>query len=448
MVTVVARGVSDTACRCLSPSRERAREQSFDAWVAEIDELAELSVVDLEQRLRESEMRRRREEAIQALIVAKLEDKKWYRRDGHASMFGLLRAVPHWSEAECRSRTKLARLLAARADVAEALWDGELSVANADAIARLFANPRLADRFDSVIGNLLREAQRMEHDDFRRLPARWELLNDPGTRAERAEIDQRRDAHMSIVDGKGILVACFGDLDAARNREILERFVQAEFERDWDATVERYGDAAKTSLMPRNDAQRRADALSAIFTAASSTAPGWRAPKHVAVIHVDWDSAQEMLTIAGLFPERVAVDPFDDPTPLISQLRCETGDGELINPDEVLKVLLEGYVRFVIHNDKAIPIRWGRTRRLFRGAARDAVMSLGWRCQLPGCRVRSGRCHADHLHSYATGGATDPDNGGPCCPRQNRQKQRQGWQIERDRYGHFHTYRADGTEIR
>jgi hypothetical protein len=323
-----------------------------------------------------------------------------------------------------------------------------LSVANADAIARLFANRRLADRFESVIGNLLSEAQRMEHDDFRRLPARWELLNDPATRAERAEIDQRRDAHMSIVDGKGTLLAQFGDLDAARNREIFERFVQAEFERDWAETLERYGDAAKASLMPRSDAQRRADALSAIFTRAASMPQGSRPPKSVAIMHVDWHSAQEMLTMAGLFPERVAVDPFEDPTPLISQLRCETGDGELINPDEVLKVLLEGYVRFVIHNDEGIPIKWGRLRRLFTGASRQAVKSLRWRCQTAGCRVRAGQCQGEHHTPFSEGGLTDPDNAGPCCKRHNLAKQREGWRVERDRYGHFHTYRADGTEIR
>jgi hypothetical protein len=306
----------------------------------------------------------------------------------------------------------------------------------------------VADRFESVLGELLVEAQRMEHDDFRRLTARWELLNDPGTRAERAEAHERRDAHLSIVDGRGTLLARFGDLDAARIREILERFVQAEFETDWNATVERFGDDAKSSLMPRSDAQRRADALSAIFMRASSMPQGSRPPKPVGVIHVDWHSAQEMLSLAGLFPERVAIDPFEDPTPLISRLRCETGDGELINPDEVLRVLLEGHVRFVIHNDQGVPIRWGRLRRLFTGAAADAVKSLSWRCQIAGCRVRAGRCQSEHHTPFAKGGLTDPDNAGPCCARQNRIKERHDWRVERDHNGQFHTYRADGSEIR
>ena len=92
----------------------------------------------------------------------------------------------------------------------------------------------------------------------------------------------------------------------------------------------------------------------------------------------------------------------------------------LVNPDHVLRILLEGYVRFVIQNDEGVPIKWGRLRRLFKGAARDAVLSLSPRCTTPGCRVRSRRCEANHLHEYCEGGSTDPDNGGPGCDRHNR----------------------------
>jgi hypothetical protein len=147
----------------------------------------------------------------------------------------------------------------------------------------------------------------------------------------------------------------------------------------------------------------------------------------------------------GLFPER-AVDPFDDPTPLVSRLRCETGDGVLLDPDTVMQVVLEGFVRFVIHDDEGLPIRWGRERRLFTGAAREAVMSLSHRCTNAGCRVRSSRCEADHRIPWSEGGATDADNGGPRCRRHNRLRNH-GFTVHRDRHGHWHTYRPDGTEI-
>jgi hypothetical protein len=426
---------------------ESPPEDAFRAWRDEIDEITELSPIDLEQRFAEAEQRRRRAEAEQALLIAEMERLKWWRRDGHASVFGFLRASPHWSEAECRSRTKLSRLLADHPAIAESLWHGRISVANADVIARLYANPRLGDRFPEVVGMLQTEGERREHDDFKLIASRWELLVDAGTRAERAAAHERRDAHLSIVEGEGTLLAHWGDLDSARNREIFERFVEAEFEADWAATKAEHGDATSWALLPRTNAQRRADALTAIFTTAASTPAGSRPPKPVGVIHVGWEHFSEMMTLAGLFPERVASDPFDDPTPHIADMRCETGDGDLINPDVALQVLLEGHVRFVIHDDKGIPIRWGRQRRLFTGAARDAVISLSHRCTQPGCRVRASRCDADHLRPHNGGGLTDADNGAPRCRRENRFKHAEGLTVTFEADRRFHTYRPDGTEI-
>jgi hypothetical protein len=187
--------------------------------------------------------------------------------------------------------------------------------------------------------------------------------------------------------------------------------------------------------------------VTAIFQRAAATAPGAKPPKPVGVVHVDWQTYRDWMVEAGLFPEQFATDPFDDPAPLVSRLRCETGDGTLISPDHVMRVLLEGYVRFVIHNDEGVPIHWGRQRRMFEGAARDAVMCLAPRCTHPGCAVRGHRNQSDHLKPWSEGGETSPDNGAPRCPRHNRLRNH-GYTVHRDSSGHWHTYRPDGTEIR
>ena len=191
------------------------------------------------------------------------------------------------------------------------------------------------------------------------------------------------------------VAATWGQLDGAGNQEIFDRFVDAEFQTDWAATVAQYGDKASTALMPRTDAQRRADALTAIFTRAASTAPGSRAPEPVVNILVDHHTWTDMMTLAGLFPEH-RVDPFESRGQLVSEQRCETSNGDLVDPYTMLQASLEGYVRFVILDDAGVPIHWGRKRRLFRGAARDAVRTLGYRCFHPGCRVRGRRCQIDH----------------------------------------------------
>ncbi len=326
------------------------------------------------------------------------------------------------------------------------MFEAWSSVANLCSIARAFANPRCGDQIDGVIGTFLTEAKRMEHGDFRHLPERWQLLNDPGTRAEHADADANRNAHFPIVDAKGMLVCEWATFDAARNREVFDHFVEAEFEADWAATVAPHGDRACPALMPRTAAQRAADAMTAIFQRAAAAAPGSKQPKPVGVVHVDWQTFSDWMVEAGLFPER-HVDPFDDPTPLVTKLRCETGDGTLIDPEVALQVLLEGHVRFVIQDDEGIPIHWGRQQRLFTGAARDAVMSLLARCTHPGCVVRAGRSQADHTIEWQHGGETRPDNGGPRCKRHNRFKSH-GYTVHRDRHGHWHTYRPDGSEIR
>jgi hypothetical protein len=342
---------------------------------------------------------------------------------------------------------QLARLVEAHPGVGEVLFEAQASVANITAIARAHANPRCGDRIGEVLGTLLTEACRMEHDDFRRLPARWELLADAdGAHKDRELSHENRNAHVVTWQGVTTLAGQFGELDGAVVQEIFERQVDAEFRADWDATVARYGDQATKALMPRTDAQRRADALTAIFTRAASTPPGSKSPEPVVNILVDHHTWSDLMTLAGLFPER-HTDPFETRGQLVSELRCETDHGQLVDPYSVLKTSLEGHVRFVILNETGIPIRWGRKRRLFQGAVRDAVRTLGYRCIHPGCRVRGRRCQIDHTIEWHTGGETDPTNGGPGCGRHNRLKHHQRYTVHRDPHGHWHTHRPDGTEI-
>jgi hypothetical protein len=410
---------------------------------------AEISALDVDGLLHELlslEDEQRVRDARRSIVLAELEARKAHRADSHATIFGMLRSKLHWSEVECRQRMRLARLIAAHPSVGATLFEAQMSTANAATIANLWSNRRLRERFDSVLGELLGEACTSEHDDFQRHPLRWELLNDPAARTERAELDAQRDARISITGGKGRLSAEWGDLDAATNAAIFDRFVDAEFDADWAVVKARHGDEASMASMPRTNAQRRADALTAIFKRAATSPAGGREPKPVVAVHLDSHTFNEILTSARIFPER-QVDPFDDPTPLISRMRCETGDGVLINPDRVLQVLLEGYVRFVASTDEGEVIHWGRKRRLFEGAAREAVMSLSPRCITNGCRVKTSRSEADHLDPWGDGHPTDPGNGGPQCGSHNDAKRRRRWRVTRDHRGHWHRHRPDGTEI-
>jgi hypothetical protein len=417
------------------------REQ-FVEVVSTVDELSDS---ELWYRLDVLESRARSIEAERAVLLDVLERRKAYRADGHAGLVGKLRAGVRWSKAESRCRTQLARLVAAHPAVGERLHDGVLPIANAHALARTFANPRVRAEFDLAVGNLLTIAIHWEHDDFRLKLAEWEAAADAdGAHRERAVGHQGRCASLTEFDGTGTLFASWGDADTALNREVFDRFVQAEWDADWKWTRATHGDDATPALMPRTDAQRRADALTAIFRRAGSVEPGGKAPRIVVNIHLDFATWVELMTRAGVFPEQ-STDPFDRTPPLPEHRRCSTQDGQPIDPIRALRASIEGHVRFVITNDEGVPIRWGRERRLFTGPARQAVMSLLHRCTFPGCRVPSSKCQADHLDEWATGGLTEPGNGGPECGRHNRFRNR-GFRSVRDRWG-WHMFRPDGTEI-
>jgi hypothetical protein len=397
-------------------------------------------------RLRVLEGRRREVEAETAVLLAELERRKTYRSDAHASMWGLLRSTVGWSDRECRERMRLAHLIERFADAGEALFDAQVSVANLVEVARAGANPRCGDGIDVVVGTLLNAAARLEFDDLKVVVRTWERTADADGAHRDAEASHvNRNAHVVVWDGVGHAAAQWGELDGLANREIFDQYVAAEWRTDWDATVERHGDAACTELMPRSDAQRRADAMTRIFADAAATAPGAKPPEPVVNIHLDHATFTDLMVEAELFPEHVT-DPFERPEPLVTDRRCATDNGDPVDPHTVLRLMLEHHVRFVTADAAGIPTVWGDRQRLFTGKARQAVMSLSPRCTHPGCRVRARRSHADHTTEHARGGPTVPANGGPRCPRHNLIKNH-GSTVHRDTHGHWHTYRPDGTEI-
>ena len=224
--------------------------------------------------------------------------------------------------------------------------------------------------------------------------------------------------------------------------EIFRRFCDAEFATDWATLRERFGDAASKEMLPRTDAQRRFDALAAIFAAAAVAPLDGQAPEPVVNIVCDQVTFETHLARPGFDPQ-----PTDLPAVPVTEWRCETTGGILVHPDEVLAAAFAGHLRRVVFDTAGVITDLGRRRRLFSGAAREAVLLQDRRCIWPGCSLPSGSCQADHSDQWvAHHGPTRPANGAPLCGRHNRWKNR-GYRTRRDAHGHWHTYRPDGTEI-
>jgi hypothetical protein len=287
-----------------------------------------------------------------------------------------------------------------------------------------------------VLPELVDCTSKLGYLDFRVVVQRWVQLADVdgAHRAAEASYDRRR-ARIS-VDDAGVHLDAVGPAAAGvAMDEILERFCTAEWHADWDAARERLGDAATPGDLERTAAQRRFDALHAIFLRAAATPPD----------HVDPEPLLNLLLDDATLRQAFGHD--GEPAVGIARRRCESANGTLLSPGDVLAAAVVGHIRRVVVNSAGVVIDLGRKRRLFTGGARDAVLVHAQRCLWPGCLVDAGRCQADHSIEWNDDGPTRADNGGPLCGRHNRWKSSHGYRTWRDADGHWHVVRPDGTEI-
>lgn len=419
-------------------------EHMFVDVVAEIEAMTSADVL---LALRDEVLVQRRTEARIAALVRKLETDRAHTADGHASVRGLLRAEYKASDAEITHAVRCARLIDDLPEVMEALYAGEIGVAQARALGQARSNPRCGDRLVDHADILLGHAKTLCYDDFHLCVRRWEMLADAdgAHRAAEATHERRR---VSIVEHEGVghIVGSGGALDTAEMIEIWQRYCDAEFTADWTATTQLHGDEACTALMPRTDAQRRWDALKQIFLDAAATPAAAQRPEPTLNIVIDAATFEATLARMGLVPDPADSSQPPLPQPPVDRWRCETRDGTLVDPCQAVAAALHGHVRRVVLDAAGTVIDLGRRRRLFTGSAREAVLLQSCRCVWPGCHLPAGRCQTDHNQPWQHAGPTRSANGSPLCARHNRWKNH-GYHVWRDPNGSWHTYRPDGTEI-
>ncbi|HAP74586.1 MAG TPA: hypothetical protein DCR14_00705 [Acidimicrobiaceae bacterium] len=406
-----------------------------------VAEMATMTPAQQLARVRELEAAQRRTEAELAVAVAALQSSEAFRDDGHSSVRAQLRAELQWADTDITHRLRTANLLDDLAPVVEAMGRGEVGVAQVRALARARANPRCGEHLTEHAELLLGYTRSMEFADFHRCVRRWELLADlDGSHRDAEANHEARNASLHERDGVGYLSGQGGALDTAELLEIWSKFTEAELLNDIAAAETAVGtNDGRSAPLPRTAAQRRWDALMAVFHAAAGRSADGTSPEPTINIVMDERTFEEALHEMGLAPEPTASVPFH-------LRRSETSNGTLIDPIHAVRVALFGYIRRVVVSTSGVVLNLGRRRRLFTGAARDAVMLHSPRCIWPGCTTSAGHCNADHTHPWQFGGITDPTNGAPMCPRHDRLKNH-GFRVHRDPNGHWHTYRPDGTEI-
>jgi hypothetical protein len=397
-----------------------------------------MSEAELRGLFHELDRQRRLVEAALASVIAEVDRSGAYRVDGHASVSGWVRALGRWSNAEVVHRRRVAALAAECEAFAAALASGAIGVAQSHELARAAANPRCGDELPADIDAFVSRADRCSYAEFRERIDGWLITHDvDGAHRDREWGHEQRDAWMTVFDGVGHGGFTGGAADVTELKEIFDRFCEAEFAADWEATVARLGEAASIGDLPRTDAQRRFDAFVAVFRRGASQEPEACAAPPLVNLVVDVHTLDEFL--------------HDEPTLAAPQdpwrRRCHTTNGAPVAPAETLAAMWWGQVRAAIVDGAGVVVAMGRRRRLFTGAARDAVLMASSRCVWPGCLRPAGRCQADHLQEWSRhNGATDSANGAPMCGRHNRWKST-GYTTFRARDGTWHTVRPDGTEL-
>jgi uncharacterized protein DUF222 len=408
-----------------------------------VDDLGVLDGCGLAARLQDLERLQRRVEHAIVAVVGEADRRAVWAVDGHRSVRGWCQATVNWSGAETTHRIRTVRLFADLDQLADALAAGTVGVAQVRELARARANPRCGDQLAGCADILLQHARQLCFDEFRLVVVRWETLADAdGAHHDHEQTHAARRASIEPVGNGFHLDADCGAAQGVAMCEILDRFCDAEFHADCDHARQRLSGDVTAADLDRTPAQRRMDALHAIFMAAAATPPGSKPPEPVVNIVVDQTTFEATLTAMAT---GTSVDEWmpsvTDPT----RRRCETLDGDLIDPVDAVIAALTGQIRRVVFNTASCVIDLGVTSRLFRGTSRLAVWLQGTRCLWPGCGRH--HCQIDHTTPWANHGPTNPHNAGPACAHHNLWKTR-GYHTTRDPDGHWHTHRPDGTEIK
>ena len=392
--------------------------------------------------LREVEVLRRQVDAAATALVGAIDRAGLYVDDGHASAMVMAKHHAKLSGAEASAREKTARACRSLPKLADAWADGEIGTDQMHLLGRVHTNPRVAPAMEARQHQFLADANILSARQFELTTRQWERLIDedgPEPANERNHTNRNTKLVQNPWDNSWDLTGFFASIQGAEMREILDRYIDAEFRADWAGAKTRLGDAVTNADLERTPPQRRADALHRLFQDPASAPDGAVPPGFVHNIHWTATAYEEMLD---------AIDADRAPKFDPDSYMCRTGDSHGVDPTEAATNSLDGLaaqIRRMIVDAAGVVIDLGRARR-FTGSARTAATAGHTCCVWPGCTVPASACEVDHLHEHGRGGPTSPSNAAPLCGKHNRWKQK-GYRIQRSPTGNWDTTRPDGSQL-
>lgn len=400
--------------------------------------------------VRTVEVAQRRLEHVATRLAGHLDATGAYGVDGHRSAKAALVHIGRLPGAEAHARVQTARALRSLPGVEAVFAEGEAPVASVRAIARVAANPRVQGFLDEVVDEVFADqARTSRHGDLVAFVREWERVADsdgPGVDPARS-FERRTASHVqNEADGSWTLTGHQASLEGAVVDSVLRRFEHGEWLADHEAALAEHGPGYRPEQMPRTPAQRRADALLAVFQAAASAPADAQPPEPVVNVVIDEHTlATELARAAG-------EDVVHDPARVLTGERiCRTTTGAVLHPADAVAALVVGHVRRVVLDSHGTVIDLGRRRRCFTGSSRHAALlqdaignRSGTRCFWASCLSPPGQ--VDHHDPWHRHGPTTPGNSQPACGHHNRLKET-GYRNHRAPDGTITYLRPDGTPI-
>jgi hypothetical protein len=423
-----------------------------------LDSLVGLPPGMLTDRLRELELQRRRLHAELAVTIGLADLQRAYVVDGHRTIKSYLQANCSWSGPEASQWRSVARLVAQHLEVGDALAAGRIGFAQVAAMATAYNNRRVSHRFPEFLPILLDAAERLPFGEFEAVVGEFVTTADTdGAHVDRDTAIEHRHAH-AVVNGSELDIAVVGGdpLTATEVVSIIQQFVDDEYAADVAARKAEFGEDAESHPLVRTAPQRRFDAMIRLVRtggAARGMLEGGEPIPATTIVNIVVDEAsfEQMQAEAGLSPSRADINNdiagwLSNPQDLENR-RCETADGAVVHPHDVIRALLHGYVRRVVVDTAGVTVNMGRLSRLYSGAAREAALILLRTCQHPGCDMPASRSQVDHNIEWHEGGRTDQDNATVRCGFHNRWKHQNRWRTRQATNGYHYSIRADGTIV-
>lgn len=448
-------------CRLTSEHVFDSVQNMFDDLV---DERMEWTVAQLDAEFREIELAHRALEARRAANLTAAEARQVRDVDGHRTTQAYVRATINQPGAVASALVRRARFCRQHPAAGEALLAGHVGVAQVDELARLATHPRVGVLIDApIVATFMEEAEHASYREFKSLLDQFtDTLDQDGAWRDHLDDIERRTAFVKNVGGSLLVTADGGDvLTAERIEKIMDRFVEAEFERD--AAARHAAQGNEVGPLARTDRQRRFDALVAIFDTANAHAAAPGRPVDVcANVIVGQRALHDGFAQAGLMlPNGNAWDPDDaefearqrealiaefvaDPSSFLER-RCHTESGQPVPPRLLVRALIGGYIRRIVVDSVGEVVEVGSKERLFRGKYAIAARIAHATCEHPGCELAAHLCDVDHRLPHSAGGPTAPGNSAIECNPHNRLKHSRRWRTIRARNRRLITIREDGT---